>query len=100
VYITGNTLVNATLNSQVVADDVGSRRSNFVFADNVSDVGYGSDEGVCIAFYDVEGVRVTGNTQPLSAGRDMALVGYDNCAALIVTGNTYTNGTAELRDIA
>lgn len=72
------------------------RRRNFTIRDCTAVNQYGTARGDSLHIVRVDGLTVTGCTQPMQAGRGMALVGAVNCTAVDVHGNTVANGI-ELR---
>lgn len=94
VKITGNTLRGKVMNMNVHAPD-GTRRSNFLIADNVSDRKFGSPLGHLMKFHAVDGVTVTGNYQEIQDGREVVGVRTEDSCLVVVAGNTFPGASAE-----
>jgi hypothetical protein len=80
----------------VVRAPTGERRSNFTIAGNVSDTGYYAPGSDVMDFARIDGLVVTGNTAPVS-GPNMALAWVADSSQVVVFGNSFPGGVAEVR---
>jgi hypothetical protein len=94
VTVDGNRLKNRVLNIEVLTP-VGSRRTRIKIMNNVSDLRFGSPNTL-MYFTRVDGLVVTGNTNPLTAIRNMSGVIADESCGVNVSGNTFTGAAREL----
>jgi len=72
----------------------GTRRSNFVITDNVSDTPLWITNGSAIVASDVIGLTVSGNHQALT-GPEMSLADVSNSCQVSISGNEFPGGVAE-----
>jgi hypothetical protein len=89
VRVTDNTLHRAL--TVVTAGSGPGARSGLTIADNTSDVALGTSADAAIRIQGVDDVKVTGNAQPLAAGRGTAGVSLAGLSGGVVTGNTFLN---------
>jgi hypothetical protein len=77
---------------------IAKRRGPFAFTNNTSSVNFGAPGGFCMGFQYVDGVKVTGNTQPLQSGRKppMRLAICRDCTLVDVMHNSVPGGVGEL----
>jgi len=74
----------------------GERRSNFTIKGNVSDTGYYAPGSDVMDFVRIDGLVVTGNTAPVS-GPNMALAWVSTSSNVLISGNSFPGGVAEVR---
>ena len=77
VTVTGNTVTGPSLLSQFDNGGGGTRNTNIVFTNNVSS---NTVSGPVLNFAHVDGLTVTGNTQPLSSG---SLASITDCTGVV-----------------
>lgn len=94
VSIVDNTLTGRNLNISVVTP-TGKRRYNWLITGNTSNGVYGSPSGGAINLTRVSGITVTGNTQTLQKGRNMAGVQAKQSCDVTVSNNHFANARPE-----
>lgn len=94
IKVERNVLTGKELNVQMVAP-VGSRRSRVRIAGNSSNFSHGNPMGYLMLFQRVDGVEVSGNANPLQAGRNMVGVRTRESCAVVVRNNAWQNGVGE-----
>lgn len=82
-----------------VAAPAGSRRKRFRIVGNTSDMGHGSAMGYLMLFSGVDGLEVSGNTNPLQANRNMFGVKTISSCGVVVRNNVWQNGVGELTSV-
>lgn len=88
IDVTGG--VGGTLSTEVNPPSV--RRANISIINCTAVNESGNPSRRTMRFVNVDGLTVTGCTQPMEAGREMALVKADFCTGVTVSGNTTANG--------
>ncbi len=91
ITISNNYLKGSAMNMLVHPPH--SRRKNFFFINNTSDSAFGSGAGAAASFYSVDNLQFKNNTQPLQAGRNMAWAKLTDTTGVVLTGNTFKDGT-------
>ena len=95
VTVRGNQLRGRAMNSAI---GVGrERRHGWTISDNVADTPYGSPGGAVIVLRSLDGVAVTGNTQPLQRGRSMAGVAMAGVCGAVIAQNSFTESVTASR---
>jgi hypothetical protein len=89
-----NNVLHRPMTVKVEASD-GTRRQNFVITDNVADVKYGTNGGAALTFVRVDGVTVTGNTQPIQLNRGTVGVKATESCGVKVAGNSFPGSAGE-----
>ncbi len=74
--------------------DISVRRSRYIIRNNTSDVEYGSPSPL-MNFFNVDGLQVTGNVNPLDPARSMIGVQTTGSCAVVVNGNVFAGAASE-----
>ena len=95
VWIVGNTL-SSSGQCTIGNPTNPTRKNRWVFNNNTAAGGYGSPQGYCVSFTNVDGVTAHGNSIALASGRNMTLFRATGCTGVDISGNEYPGGVAEL----
>jgi len=91
VTVASNVLRGKSLNALVRAPE-GTRRTGWSFTGNSSDLVFGTPSMAALHFFGTDDISVTGNYQPLQAGRSMVGVNSHDGCRVVVSGNQFPGG--------